>query len=49
VVNLGGGHTRWREASLALISKLTADEQNAILGGTALKFYDLSASVPTDI
>jgi L-fuconolactonase len=49
VVNLGGGHRRWREASLALIGKLTAVEQNAILGGTALKFYNLSASIPTDI
>jgi hypothetical protein len=31
-----------------LIGKLTPDEQNAILGGTALKFYNLSASIPTD-
>ena len=48
VVNLAGGYTRWRDASLALLGGLSAGELDAILGSAALKFYNLSASAPTD-
>jgi len=38
VVNLAGGYTRWREATLRL---LPPESHNAILGDTAAKFYGL--------
>ncbi len=38
VVNLAGGFARWRAASLAL---LPMDGRDAILGGTATRFYGL--------
>ena len=39
VVNLAGGYQRWRQASSEYIARLSATEQDAILGGTALRFY----------
>jgi L-fuconolactonase len=48
VVDLAGGYARWREASAELLAGLSADEQDAILGGTALKFYDFSGQAPRD-
>jgi L-fuconolactonase len=42
VVNLAGGYARWREAAVALFAALSTYERDAILGGTALKFYDLT-------
>jgi L-fuconolactonase len=42
VVELAGGYARWREASAALLAPLSVEERNAIFGGTALRFYDLS-------
>lgn len=41
VINLAGGYDRWREAALAFISRLSAAEQDAVLGGTAISFYRL--------
>ncbi len=38
VVNLGGGHARWRQATRVLVPENTHD---AILGGTAVGFYGL--------
>ncbi len=43
VVNLAGGYTHWREASLELLAGLSGTELDAILGNTAMKFYDLFA------
>jgi L-fuconolactonase len=42
VVDLAGGYARWRGATEALIGELSQDESNAILGGNAVKFYELS-------
>lgn len=42
VVNLAGGYTRWRDAALVLLSGLSGSEKEAILGGTARRFYGLS-------
>jgi L-fuconolactonase len=42
VVNLAGGYQRWREASAVLLAGLSIDEQTAVLGGTAVKFYGLT-------
>lgn len=42
VVNLAGGYARWREATTTLLAALSKRERDAILGGTALKFYDLT-------
>ena len=42
VVDLAGGYVRWRSAALALLSGLSDSEKDAILGGTAVRFYGLS-------
>jgi L-fuconolactonase len=42
VVNLAGGYARWREATATLLAVLPERERDAILGGTALEFYDLT-------
>ncbi len=49
VVILAGGYMRWRDASLMLLAGLSAAEQDAILGRTALKFYDLTAGISPNI
>lgn len=49
VVNLAGGYNRWRETSFTLLDDLSLAEQDAILGCTALKFYDLTAGIPPNI
>lgn len=41
VVDLAGGFSRWREATLRLLSGLESDERSAILGGNAERFYGL--------
>jgi L-fuconolactonase len=41
VVNLAGGYARWREATEDLLEALAAHERDAILGGTAIQFYEL--------
>lgn len=43
VVELAGGYTRWRRATLALLDPLTPTERRAVLGGTAEEFYALPA------
>jgi L-fuconolactonase len=42
VVDLAGGYLRWREAAATLLAGLSTHECDAILGGTALKFFDLT-------
>ena len=42
VVDLAGGYARWRETTEALIGQLSPDERDAIMGGNAVKFYELS-------
>jgi L-fuconolactonase len=42
VVELAGGYARWRATSLRLLNRLDADEQQAVLGGTATEFYELA-------
>ncbi len=42
VVELAGGYTRWRQATLQVIATLPADAQDAILGTTATEFYELA-------
>ena len=49
VVNLAGGYMRWREVSLTLLAGLSVAEQDAILGGAAVKFYGLTAGMPPNI
>jgi L-fuconolactonase len=41
VVELAGGYTRWRAASLHLLAELDVAARDAILGGTACRFYEL--------
>ena len=41
VVDLAGGYSRWREASLNYLARLNGEERSAILGETAVKFYGL--------
>jgi L-fuconolactonase len=41
VVDLAGGYASWREATVRLLAKLSVQERDAILGGTAQEFYDL--------
>ena len=41
VVNLAGSYQRWFAATKALLAGLTPQERNAIMGGTARKFYGL--------
>jgi L-fuconolactonase len=41
VVELAGGYDRWLEASENYLARLNEGERNAILGGTATKFYGL--------
>jgi L-fuconolactonase len=41
VVELAGGYTAWREASLRLLAGLRADERAAILGDNAVRVYQL--------
>jgi L-fuconolactonase len=48
VVNLAGGYARWREASRELLAPLSAGERHAILGGNAVKFYDISGVALTN-
>jgi len=42
VVELGGGYTRWRAATLALLAGLAPRERDAVLGDTARRFYALA-------
>jgi L-fuconolactonase len=44
VVDLAGGYTRWRDASLRLLSELHNDARDAVLGGTATAFYGLDVA-----
>jgi L-fuconolactonase len=39
VVNLAGGYARWHDTALSLLQGLAAAEQDAVLGGTAARFY----------
>ena len=41
VVELGGGYKRWRAATVALLQHLAPEERDAVLGGTARRFYGL--------
>jgi len=41
VVELAGGYARWHDTTAALLGGLSVDQQAAVLGGTALSFYDL--------
>jgi L-fuconolactonase len=41
VVELAGGYDRWIEATANYVARLNEGERNAILGGTAVKFYGL--------
>jgi|SRR6516225_4168883 L-fuconolactonase len=41
VVELGGGYKRWRAATVALLQHLGPEERDAVLGGTARRFYGL--------
>jgi L-fuconolactonase len=41
VVELAGGYDRWIEAAENYLARLNEGERNAILGGTATKFYGL--------
>jgi L-fuconolactonase len=43
VANLAGGYDRWMQASAACLSSLSGDEQAAIFGGTAARFYGVPA------
>ena len=43
VVNLAGGYERWLAATQALLEPLTDDDRAAIMGGNAVRFYDLRA------
>jgi len=43
VVDLAGGYASWREATVTLLANLSPQERDAILGGTALEFYDLNS------
>jgi L-fuconolactonase len=43
VVDLAGGYASWREATVTLLANLSRQECDAILGGTALEFYDLNS------
>jgi len=42
VVELGGGYTRWRCATIDLISQLSDHEHDAVLGDNAGRFYGLA-------
>ena len=41
VVELAGGYERWLEVTENFVGRLNTGERNAILGGTATKFYGL--------
>jgi L-fuconolactonase len=41
VVELAGGYDLWRKTALAYLARLSEDEREAILGGTAAAFYRL--------
>ena len=41
VVNLAGGYAAWREATMILLGGLSAEDQAAVLGGNAMRFYGL--------
>jgi L-fuconolactonase len=41
VVNRVASYDRWRECSRSLFEGLSADQQTAIYGGTAVEFYDI--------
>jgi L-fuconolactonase len=43
VVDLAGGYAPWREATVTLLAQLSVEERDAILGGTAQEFYDLTS------
>ncbi|HEX5328177.1 MAG TPA: amidohydrolase family protein [Acetobacteraceae bacterium] len=44
VIELAGGYARWRTTSLELLDGLGSAEREAILGGTARRFYRLEQS-----
>ena len=44
VVDLAGGHARWREATEALLAGLDDPARDAVLGGTAARFYGFAGS-----
>src|SRR5215813_9788101 len=47
VANLRGGYNKvWRETNLAL-ARLSSDERDRILGGTAIEFYRLPIIAPS--
>ena len=41
VVELGGGYSRWRSATLELLLGLDDAERDAVLGNNARRFYGL--------
>jgi len=41
VVELGGGYSRWRSATLELLRGLDDSERDAVLGDNARRFYGL--------
>ena len=41
VVELGGGYTHWRSATMTLLSELSGRERDAVLGDNARRFYGL--------
>jgi L-fuconolactonase len=41
LVELAGGYEGWREASLRLLGDLADEERAAVLGGNAVRFYQL--------
>jgi len=42
VVNLAGGFTAWRAASLDLLRDLSTADRDRVLGGSAIAFYGLA-------
>lgn len=44
VVDLAGDHARWREATGALLAGLDDAARDAVLGGTAARFYGFAGS-----
>jgi L-fuconolactonase len=44
VVDLAGGYRRWRDASETLLAHLPGPDRDAVLGGTASRFYALDVN-----